>query len=129
MFYRLYIWHSELRIISFSVVNMTEKSQSFLPFKRFENYPNFKCQFLEFYNMIFNSLFLQESFPFIKNSCKERRKKIFFFLWVDMVGTNHDKVLTQWRHMPMGQFRANIFLMRITSTYFWASEVFKNQHF
>jgi hypothetical protein len=46
---------------------------------------------------------------------------------VDMVGTNHDKVLTQWRHMPMGQFCANIFLIRITSTYFWASEVFKNR--
>jgi hypothetical protein len=25
----------------------------------------------------------------------------------------------------MGQFRANIFLIRLTSTYFWASEVFK----
>ena len=48
---------------------------------------------------------------------------------VDMVGTNHDKVLTQWRHMPMGQFHANIFLIQITSTYFWASEVFKNQRF
>ena len=48
---------------------------------------------------------------------------------VDMVGTNHNKVLTQWRHMPMGQFRANIFLIQITSTYFWASEVFKNQRF
>ena len=48
---------------------------------------------------------------------------------VDMVGTNHDKVLTLWRHMPMGQFRANIFLIRLTSTYFWASEVFKNQSF
>ena len=46
---------------------------------------------------------------------------------VDMVGTNHNKVLTQWRHMPMGQFRANIFLIPITSTYFWASEVFKNR--
>ena len=29
----------------------------------------------------------------------------------------------------MGQFRANIFLIRITSTYFWASEVFRNQSF
>ena len=48
---------------------------------------------------------------------------------VDMVGTNHDKVLTQWRHMPLGQFCANIFLIQITSTYFWASEVFKNQRF
>ena len=46
-----------------------------------------------------------------------------------MVGTNHNKVLTQWRHMPMCQFRANIFLIRITSNYFWASEVFKNQSF
>ena len=27
--------------------------------------------------------------------------------------------------MPMGEFRANIFLIQITSTYFWASEVFK----
>ena len=51
------------------------------------------------------------------------------YVRVDMVGTNHDKVLTQWRHMPMGQFHANIFLIRITSTYFWASEVFKNQSF
>ena len=42
---------------------------------------------------------------------------------VDMVGTIHNKVLTQWRHMPMGQFHANIFLIRVTSTYFWASEV------
>ena len=25
----------------------------------------------------------------------------------------------------MGQFRANIFLIRITSTYFWASEALK----
>ena len=51
------------------------------------------------------------------------------YIRVDMVGTNHDKVLTQWRHMPMCQFRANIFLIRITSNYFWASEVFKNQSF
>ena len=52
-------------------------------------------------------------------------------MWVrvDMVGTNHDEVLTLWRHMPMGQFCANIFLIRLTSTYFWASEVFKNQSF
>ena len=51
------------------------------------------------------------------------------WLRVDMVGMNHNKVLTQWRHMPMGQFRANIFLIQITSTYFWASEVFKNRRF
>ena len=48
---------------------------------------------------------------------------------VDMVGTNRDEVLTLWRHMPMGQFCANIFLIQLTSTYFWASEVFKNQSF
>ena len=57
----------------------------------------------------------------------------FWYLWitarVDMVGTNHVKVLTQWRHMPMGQFCANIFVIRITFTYFWASEVFKNLSF
>ena len=42
---------------------------------------------------------------------------------------NHDKVLTQWRHMPLGQFCANNFLIRITSTYFLASESLKNQSF
>ena len=45
---------------------------------------------------------------------------------VDMVQTNHNQVLTQWRHMPMGQFHTNIFLIQITSTCFWASEVFKH---
>ena len=29
----------------------------------------------------------------------------------------------------MGQLRANIFLIRITSTYFWASEVLKVNYF
>ena len=29
----------------------------------------------------------------------------------------------------MGKFCTNIFLIRLTSTYFWASEVFKNQSF
>ena len=48
---------------------------------------------------------------------------------VAMFGMNHNKVLTQWRHMLISQFRTNIFLMQITSTYFWASEVFKNQSF
>ena len=41
---------------------------------------------------------------------------------VDTVGTNHDEVLTLLRHMSMCQFCANIFLIRHTSTYFWASE-------
>ena len=48
---------------------------------------------------------------------------------VDMVGTIHDDLLTQWRHIPMGQFRANIFLTVTTSNYLSASEVFKNQSF
>ena len=48
---------------------------------------------------------------------------------VDMVGTIHDDLLTQLRHIPMGQFRANIFLIQTTSNYLWASEVFKNQSF
>jgi hypothetical protein len=34
---------------------------------------------------------------------------------VDMVGTNHDELLTQWRHYPMGKFSANIFLIKTTS--------------
>ena len=37
-----------------------------------------KCKFLEFY-MIFNSLFWRESFPLIKNSCKERKKKKSYY--------------------------------------------------
>ena len=48
---------------------------------------------------------------------------------VDMVGMIHDDLLTQWRHIPMGQFSANIFLIQTTSNYLWASEVFKNQRF
>ena len=46
---------------------------------------------------------------------------------VDMVVTIHDDLLTQCRHIPMGQFRTNIFLIPPTSNYLWASEVFKNQ--
>ena len=42
---------------------------------------------------------------------------------VDMVGTNHNEVLTLLRHMSLCQICANIFLIRLTSTYFWASEV------
>ena len=48
---------------------------------------------------------------------------------VDMVETNHNELLTQCRHIPMGQFGANIFLIRTTSNYLWTSEVFKNQSF
>ena len=49
------------------------------------NYPNLKCQFLEFYYMIFNSLFLQESFPLIKIKKKEG-KKYFSFSFEDSLG-------------------------------------------
>ena len=33
---------------------------------------------------------------------------------VDMVRMIHDNLLTQWRHIPKGQFCANIFLIRTT---------------
>ena len=49
------------------------------------------------------------------------------FSRVDMVVMIHNDLLTHWRHIPMGQFLANIFLIPITSNYFWASEFFKNQ--
>ena len=75
--YNLYICLQELQIISFSVVNMTEK---FGLINCSKNYPNLKCQFLDFYNMIFNSLFLRESFPLIKDSCKERKKKYLIMI-------------------------------------------------
>ena len=45
------------------------------------------------------------------------------------VVTVHDDLLTQWRPISMSKFDANIFLIRTTSNYFWASEVFKNQSF
>ena len=45
------------------------------------------------------------------------------------VVADHNSLLTQWRPIKMSKFRANIFLIRTTSNYFWASEVFKNQKF
>ena len=48
---------------------------------------------------------------------------------VYMVGTIRDDLLIQRRHKSMGQFRANIILIRTNSKYLWASEVFKNQSF
>ena len=45
------------------------------------------------------------------------------------VVADHDSLLTQWRPIKMSKFGANIFLIRTTSNYFWASEVFKNQRF
>ena len=65
----------------------------------------------------------------IETSTASLKVRPYCIFRVDMVGTNHNKVLTQWRHMPMGKCRAKFFLIRITSTYFWASEVFKNQYF
>ena len=41
----------------------------------------------------------------------------------------HNDLLTQWRPIKMSKFHANIFLIRTTSNYFWASEVSKNQVF
>ena len=45
------------------------------------------------------------------------------------VVADHDDLSTQWRPIKMSKFRANIFLIRTTSNYVWASEVFKNQRF
>ena len=45
------------------------------------------------------------------------------------VVADHNDLLTQWRPIKMSKFRANTFLFRTTSNYFWASEVFKNQRF
>ena len=45
------------------------------------------------------------------------------------VVADHNSLLTQWRPIKMSKFRANNFLKRTTSNYFWASEVFKNQRF
>ena len=52
-----------------------------------------------------------------------------FFTRVANVVADHDSLLTQWRPIKMSKFCANIFLIRTTSNYFWASEVSKNQVF
>ena len=46
-----------------------------------------------------------------------------------MVGTVYDDLLTQLRHIPLGQFRVIIFLIRITFNYLWASVVLKVNYF
>ena len=38
---------------------------------------------------------------------------------VSMVVMNHDDFQTQWRHIQMGQFCANIFLIQATLNYLW----------
>ena len=48
---------------------------------------------------------------------------------VAKVETVHDDLLTQRRPIKMSKFCANIFLIRTTSNYLWASEVSKNQSF
>ena len=45
------------------------------------------------------------------------------------VVADHDDLLKQFRPIKMNKFCANIFLIRTTSNYFWASEVSKNQVF
>ena len=46
---------------------------------------------------------------------------------VSMVVMIHNNLLTQSRHIPMGQFLAYIFLIQTTLNYLWASEFFKNR--
>ena len=48
---------------------------------------------------------------------------------VGNVVADHNDLLTQWRPIWMSKFCANIFLIRTTSNYLWASEVSKNQVF
>ena len=45
------------------------------------------------------------------------------YIRVDMIGTIHNDLLTQLRHIPIGKFHTNIFLIQTTSNYLWASEV------
>ena len=45
------------------------------------------------------------------------------YIRVANVVADHDSLLTQWRPIKMSKFRANIFLIRTTSNYFWASEI------
>ena len=45
----------------------------------------------------------------VKEYIWHKHKELSMSGRVDMAGTNHNKVLTQRGHMPMGQFRANIF--------------------
>ena len=52
---------------------------------------------------------------------------LLILILVDMVVMIREDLLTQWRHIPMGQFHTNIFLIPFTSNYLCASEVFKNQ--
>ena len=43
-------------------------------------------------------IYVHPSFPVVK-----------IHSWVDMVGTIHNDLLTQWRHIPIGRFCFNIF--------------------
>ena len=52
----------------------------------------------------------------------------YLLIRVDMVGWNHNELLTQGRHLLLGQIHANIFSIRTNSNYLWdpylwASEV------
>ena len=67
-----------------------------------------------------NSIFVNQTVWNKKGECAITFLELFISVTVrvDMVATNHDKVLTLWRHMPLGQFRANIFwydLLPLTS--------------
>ena len=73
--------------------------------------------------MITLSLALQQFLHTAKQATGSR------YIRVAKVVTVHDDLLTQRRPIKMSKFRANIFLVRITSNYLWASEVSKNQSF
>ena len=60
---------------------------------------------------------------------KQNSSNTCIIIRVSMIVTIHNYLLTQWKHIPMGQFGANIFLIWTTSNYLWASEVFKNLSF
>ena len=48
---------------------------------------------------------------------------------VDMVGMIRDDLLTQWRHIPIGQFRANIFWYKLLPTNYGPQKFLKVNYF
>ena len=49
------------------------------------------------------------------------------FSRVDIVGTIHNNLLTQWRHIPMGRFHVNTFFIWTTSDYYGPQKFLKNR--
>ena len=116
----LALWRQIYRLLYSMTVKVAWPKNSFL----------FSSQYHKLNPKFYASL-LQGILDFRFNFCWSNKKMVLIdlqqlftlYIRVDMVGTNRDKVLTLWRHMPMGQFHAKIFLIQLTSTYFWASEV------